>query len=130
MHVEACNTLLGSPQQIAEKLGLPVDYLEAVEADLSDSASAPWTEAATTANVSGQIDLSCNFQTDYQGTVYVIFGVPGEDGINSYCEYAELLCVATDDKQRMITLINHGAEPIDGTVNEVPLEELLDRFTA
>lgn len=130
MQAEACTALLGSPQQIAEKLGLPVDYLDATEADRSDTASAPWTEAATTSNVRGQIDLSCNFQTEYQGTVYVVFGVPGDDGINAYCENAELLCVATEDRQRMITLINHGAEPVDGTVNDAPLKELLDRFTA
>lgn len=132
MQVEACNTLLGSPEEIAEKLGLPTAFLVEVESEINDSSAKPWREAATTKSVSNQIDLACLFRTEHQGTVYVSFGLPGDDGTNSFCESSSSVsvCVSSDDKQRVVVVTNHGAPPVNGTINEEPLRELLDRFGA
>lgn len=125
--VAACDALLGSPQEAAVLIGLPTTGIERYE---DDRASAPWSSAATTQLVDGQLDLACKYKyVPERHTVFVIFGVPGDDGTNTFCADSSDFCVATEDGQKMISVIKQGPDPSEWDYDEATLRDLLDRFT-
>lgn len=129
MQVDACNALLGSPLEIGEKLGYRADQVavQMENEEVQGNPSSPWNQAATTTLVNGQVDLACMFKEDPNiGTTYVLFGTLGDTGENSFCRDGKA-CVISEDKQRVISVVGNVPE---GGIDEAPLKDLLDKFTA